>query len=81
MRACGSFCRISVERGEAVLAGHDQVQKGHIRVEGLVLTDGLDAVLRLADEFHAGLGLDQRTQPLPDDCMIVRNKDSDGFTF
>src|SRR3954463_4452410 len=44
------------EGGEAVLLGHRDVEGHQVRLQRLVLRDGLDAVARLADHLVAALG-------------------------
>ena len=64
-------------RRRAVNLRHHQVKKHDVRPEPFGRGDGLPAVLRVADDFHARRRAEERDESGADDGVVVRDQQSD----
>ena len=56
---------------------HGEVQQGHIRFRFPCRLNGLLSIGSFRDNFHIGLGIDQHFQSGAENCVIIRDHDSD----
>jgi hypothetical protein len=68
---------ISCERLHAPNPRHGEVQQGHIRLRFPCRLNRLLSIGSFRDNFHIGLGIDQHPQSCAENCVIIRDHDSD----
>src|SRR5712692_7541396 len=61
---------------EAAQTGHADVHQDHVRASFVRLIDGVAAIGRFADNFQVRLGGNQGADGLAEQCVIVREDDS-----